>query len=187
MVSYNSFMPHIHTGPRQHDLTVSAVIVRDATSNDPKVLLHLHKKLKKWMQFGGHVELGETPWAAIKHELFEETGYDFSQLKLLQPKKRISTLDKAVLHPTPLCVNTHETIADHFHTDLTYVFVTNEDARDEVAEGETDNMQLFTSDEIEKLETEANIKQICIFALEMLKDESYELVSPVLYSTNSRT
>jgi 8-oxo-dGTP pyrophosphatase MutT (NUDIX family) len=56
-------MPHIHTGPGEHDHTASAVIIRNE-SDGPKVLLHLHKKLNRLLQPGGHVELHETPWQA---------------------------------------------------------------------------------------------------------------------------
>lgn len=38
------------------------------------VLLHRHKRLGIWMQPGGHVEAGETPWEAAARETAEETG-----------------------------------------------------------------------------------------------------------------
>jgi len=41
-----------------------------------KVLLVLHKKLKKWLPVGGHVELNETPEEAAKREAKEEAGID---------------------------------------------------------------------------------------------------------------
>ena len=69
-------MPHIHTAPNQHDMTVSAyIILRDG--EDLKCLVHLHKKVGKLMQIGGHIELDETPWQSVVHELFEESGYDY--------------------------------------------------------------------------------------------------------------
>jgi 8-oxo-dGTP pyrophosphatase MutT (NUDIX family) len=38
------------------------------------VLLHRHKRLGIWIQPGGHVDPGETPWAAALREAGEETG-----------------------------------------------------------------------------------------------------------------
>jgi 8-oxo-dGTP pyrophosphatase MutT (NUDIX family) len=38
------------------------------------VLLHFHKRLHMWLQTGGHVEPGETPWQAALRESEEETG-----------------------------------------------------------------------------------------------------------------
>ena len=38
------------------------------------VVLHLHKRLGIWLQPGGHIDSGETPWQAALHETREETG-----------------------------------------------------------------------------------------------------------------
>jgi 8-oxo-dGTP pyrophosphatase MutT (NUDIX family) len=38
------------------------------------VLLHRHKRLGLWLQPGGHLDSGETPWDAAQRETFEETG-----------------------------------------------------------------------------------------------------------------
>ncbi len=32
------------------------------------------------MQVGGHIELDETPWQAVEHELREESGYTLAEL-----------------------------------------------------------------------------------------------------------
>ena len=73
-------MSHIHNDPGHHDLTVSAfIILLDKTT--PKLLLHRHRILKKWLQFGGHVELNENPWTAIIRKMSEESGYGIEQLQ----------------------------------------------------------------------------------------------------------
>ena len=110
-------MPHIHTQDGQHDITVSAYIVR-MQDDEPLVLVHMHRKLGKLMQAGGHIELAETPWAALAHELAEETGYQLNELSVLQPTKQLPTLEHAVIHPVPLLVNTHRVNAEHYHSDL---------------------------------------------------------------------
>ncbi len=93
-------MSHIHTAPGQHDATVSAFIIRIDT--EPLVLLHKHKKLGILGQIGGHVELHENPWQAIQHEIKEESGYDITDLMILQPKPIIHDLRGGQLTPIPI-------------------------------------------------------------------------------------
>ena len=115
-------MPHIHTGSGEHDVTTSAYIVR-MQDDEPVVLVHMHRKFKKLMQAGGHIELTETPWAALAHELTEETGYTLGELSVLQPNAHRVIVTNAVTHPTPFLINTHKISNDHYHTDLCYAFV----------------------------------------------------------------
>jgi 8-oxo-dGTP pyrophosphatase MutT (NUDIX family)/GNAT superfamily N-acetyltransferase len=56
-----------HASPTH--VTASAVVTGDAG-----VVLHLHKRLSLWLQPGGHIDRGETPWAAALREAREETG-----------------------------------------------------------------------------------------------------------------
>ena len=42
--------------------------------NNGNFLLMNHKKLGKWVQPGGHIELNEDPEEAAIRETFEETG-----------------------------------------------------------------------------------------------------------------
>jgi len=44
-------MSHIHTEPHQHDLTVTAYILK-IDSSEPKALLHMHKKLNILLPIG---------------------------------------------------------------------------------------------------------------------------------------
>ena len=68
-------------------------------------VLHWHKRLGGWMQPGGHVDAGETPWAAALRETREETG-----LPVRHPGDgpRLLHLDA---HPA----------GAHFHLDLRYL------------------------------------------------------------------
>lgn len=148
---YNLYMPHIHTQPGQHDLTVSAYIIR-TDGKQPRAMMHVHRKLGLILQFGGHVELDETPWQAILHELVEETGYQPEQLQLLQPKNRLTMSDpnsNTVVHPYPVTVQTHP-FGDkpHRHTDISYAFVTSEEPRNAPHEGEATNFIFFTAEEL---------------------------------------
>jgi len=131
-------MAHIHTNPGEHDQTASAFIVR-TDRTEPELLLHVHKKLGVLLQIGGHVELTETPWQAVCHEVVEETGYSLDQLKLLQPRLRMKSLEGATLHPLPVVYNTHNFDPEsiHKHTDVSYVFVTDSDPNGLPANGES--------------------------------------------------
>ena len=48
--------------------------VRMAVKYNGKFVLCYHRKARKWDCVGGRVEKGESPLAAAKRELFEETG-----------------------------------------------------------------------------------------------------------------
>jgi 8-oxo-dGTP pyrophosphatase MutT (NUDIX family) len=158
-------MPHIHTATGQHDHTVSAYIFRydgesDADLENLKLLVHMHKKFGMLLQPGGHVELNENPWAAISHELKEETGYDMDQLHLLQPNMPMVTKlsnPSAILHPVPFFVNTHDAStpeldgAVHRHTDTNYIFLTGEAPRHALGEDESQDLRWLSQNEIEEL------------------------------------
>lgn len=119
-------MPHLNTGPGEYDLTASALILRELDGR-PHLLVHRHRKLGLLMQPGGHVERAEDPWAAVAHELREESGYELEQLLLLQPVHRIEHAPGVEVLPQPLCVDVHPIGDDHFHTDLLYGFVATAD------------------------------------------------------------
>ena len=50
-------------------VTASAIVI-----GERGVVLHKHKRLGIWLQPGGHIDAGETPWAAALREAEEETG-----------------------------------------------------------------------------------------------------------------
>ena len=136
-------MPHIHTEVGQHDHTVTAYIVRDDFET-PRLLLHMHKKLGVLLAIGGHIELSETPWAAMAHEIEEEAGYTMDDLDVLQPKVRIGTYSDVVVHPQPLVMNTHDITADHFHSDTSYAFVAHGEPTGELGDGESADLRWLT-------------------------------------------
>jgi len=167
-------MAHIHTKPGQYDLTVSAYIVR--TAPIPRILLHRHKTLGVYIQPGGHVELDETPWQAIIHELREETGYDMGQLRILQPHLRPPVPVHGDFHPQPVCLRSFpfEGLAGHFHTDITYAFVTEEEPRYQVGEGESHDLTWVTREELLALpadQTYEDVRQLGIYILDQLLTE----------------
>ena len=170
-------MGHIHTEHGQHDLTTSAFIIRIGEDEEPKLILHMHKKLNRWLQFGGHVELDENPWQAIAREIEEESGYTLDQLKFLQPVTRIKKLE-ANVHPQPICVNTHVIQEGHYHTDLTYAFTTSVDPANPRREGESDEIRSFTMAELAQEDNIADMLTIGTFVIDEIFGEWLETDCP---------
>jgi 8-oxo-dGTP pyrophosphatase MutT (NUDIX family) len=76
------------------------------------VVLLVHRRLGFWMQPGGHLDPGETPWDAARRETEEETGL-------------------TAVHPPggPLLthVDVHEAAEGHVHLDLRYLLLAPDD------------------------------------------------------------
>jgi 8-oxo-dGTP pyrophosphatase MutT (NUDIX family) len=104
-------MAHIH---EKIDFTASVFIVRDG-----KVLLHLHKKLGKWLQPGGHIELDEDPNQAAMREVKEETGFDIELIGNPRPTLQEFDLSDSDIIP-PKFLNRHHFNEMHEHVDFVY-------------------------------------------------------------------
>jgi 8-oxo-dGTP pyrophosphatase MutT (NUDIX family) len=173
-------MSHIHTEPNQHDLTVGALIIK-TDGHEPTVLLHRHKKLGIYLQFGGHVELHETPWQAIVREIKEEAGYDISQLQLLQPELRLQAMQRLILHPQPMAVHSHQYgELDHFHSELVYAFVTDQAPTHTSGKGESKELMAFTVKQLSDLGSDdihEDTCTMCSYAMDQLYHQ-WQLVDP---------
>jgi len=71
-------------------------------------VLHLHKRLHRWMQPGGHIDSGEAPWDAALRESEEETG-----LVVRHPDDG----------PRLIHLDVHEAAEGHTHLDLRYLLL----------------------------------------------------------------
>jgi 8-oxo-dGTP pyrophosphatase MutT (NUDIX family) len=101
-------------------VTASAIVV------GPRgVVLHRHKRLGIWLQPGGHIDPGETPWEAARREAREETGLDVGPVT-----DRLVHVD---VHPGP---------RSHTHLDLRYL-VDGGDADPAPAPGESQEIAWF--------------------------------------------
>lgn len=171
-------MPHIHTEPGQHDHTASAFIIHldDVKSSEPEILFHVHKKIGKLMQFGGHIELNENTWQAISHEIPEESGYNMNQLSILQPSLRLHELSNAILHPTPVAQNTHHYGGgeeEHYHVDTSYAFVTHELPETLPGDDESTDFAWISLNDFHTMDPKlftSKSRQIAMFILEKLLD-----------------
>jgi 8-oxo-dGTP pyrophosphatase MutT (NUDIX family) len=97
-------------------ITASAFVVDEPFTN---TLLVFNRKLNKWLQPGGHLEINETPLEASQRELAEECGiYD-------------ATLVARRFHrPVPLDIDIHNIPEStskgepsHYHCDFRYLYV----------------------------------------------------------------
>jgi len=140
-------MPHIHTEPNQHDVTVSAWIFRDK-GHDVEVFVHMHRKIKKYMEVGGHMELDETPWQTIAHELAEETGYSLGELEIYQPSYMPINLRNVMVHPVPTLVVTYQPVPGHYHTDMSYAFHTSSEPLNKSGVGESQDLRWMSLQEL---------------------------------------
>lgn len=143
-------MAHIHTAPGHHDTTVSFFILR-TDFEEPKLVYHVHRKTGMLSMFGGHVELHENPWQAALHEITEESGYEHSQLTILQPQERLPSLTGGIVHPVPVVSYTGRYLQEvpHFHSDSMYALVASEEATGKPEAGEATDIRLFTLAELQ--------------------------------------
>lgn len=143
-------MSHIHTEPGQHDTVVSFYIIR-TDSSVPRVLVHMHRKIHKLSQLGGHVELTENPWQAVVRELKEESGYTISELQVLQPVNTVPEISGPVVHPVPAACMTFKNPNEHYHSDLGYAFVSSAAPHSIPDENESQDLRWLTLSEYQDM------------------------------------
>jgi 8-oxo-dGTP pyrophosphatase MutT (NUDIX family) len=99
------------------------------------VLLLEHRRLGIWLQPGGHIDPGETPWDAALRESREETGLEVSFA---------GPFDDAGV-PELIHVDVHEGGRGHTHLDLRYL-IDGGDADPDPPEGESQQIGWFDWD-----------------------------------------
>jgi len=90
-------------------------------------VLHWHKRLGGWLQPGGHVDAGETPWEAALREAHEETG-----LPVRHPEGGAQLVHLDV-HPA----------GPHVHLDVRYLLLA-ENANPSPPAGESQQVRWFS-------------------------------------------
>lgn len=142
-------MPHIHTEPGQHDVTVSAYIMREI-AGELRGLVHVHKRIRKLMQIGGHLEINETPMQCLAKEIQEESGYSVGQIDIVQPFETQLELEWGTVQPTPLLSVTFAQAAQHYHDDYIYACMAHGEPKDKPAKGESNDIRWLSFAEMQR-------------------------------------
>jgi 8-oxo-dGTP pyrophosphatase MutT (NUDIX family) len=125
--------------------TGSALVV---SGDGTRCLLHHHRKLDRWLQFGGHCDGEEDVLAVAKREAFEESGID----GLIVASRRPFDLD---IHEIPA-------IGDepaHFHYDIRYVLIAPEQTEFR-SSPESKELRWFRPDELNEQELDAGLRRM---------------------------
>ena len=101
-------MPHIH---EKIDFTVAIFVVENG-----RILLVLHRRLKKWLPLGGHIELDEEPETAALREAEEESGLQVQLIGDRPPTTEPGT--RALIAPRFLDI--HRITETHEHIGMIY-------------------------------------------------------------------
>ncbi|MCX6720704.1 MAG: NUDIX domain-containing protein [Candidatus Staskawiczbacteria bacterium] len=151
-------MAHIH---ESIDFVVNAFIVYD-----DKVLLINHKKLKKWLSIGGHIELNENPEEALFREIKEECGLD---VDIIGGKPNMPGSKWPGFKPlyNPMFLDVHDISETHKHVALNYFLKAKSDKYIFNKE-EHNDIRWFSKEDLEKPEFDVP-SEIKFYANEALK------------------
>ena len=125
--------------------TGSAFVV---SADGKRVLMHHHRKLDRWLQFGGHCDGEADVLAVARREAHEESGIS----------------DLAVASGRPFDLDIHEIPAfgsepPHQHYDLRYVLVAPDHAEFRTS-SESNQLRWFTCDEMKGLELDSGLQRL---------------------------
>lgn len=143
-----------------------------------RTLLLWHKRLKRWMPPGGHIDADETPEEAARRECKEETGLDVEILDDAQPDLFTGNSAEGAMLKKPIAMLLEEIPASvergepaHQHMDFLFLARPLDESQVlELAREEADNMRWFTKDEVAELnETSEIFSNVKHYILDSLK------------------
>ena len=115
---------------------------------DNKVLLHKHKKLRRWLPVGGHIDRDELPLDAAKREVLEEAGLE---VEFYQGEQKFLRTEDVKSLPVPAHLLLEDINPFHQHIDFVYFARSSSDEILPEAE-EFGNLYWFSLDQLEKTE-----------------------------------
>lgn len=125
---------------------------------DDRVLLIFHKKLKKWLPPGGHLDSNETPAEGARREAFEETGMEIEFIK--QENVWVERWNANSFERPYLClieeIPSHKDVPAHQHIDFIYLARPVGGQMKENS-AETDGLRWFSLEEVEALSPDENV------------------------------
>lgn len=122
-------------------ITGSVMVVNEARD---KTFMILHKKLQIWLQPGGHCDGNPNPSETAYREVIEETGFTKFHME--------PTIFDIDVHPYPEKTTSEGVFEpEHFHYDVRYLVVINENEAVSLQVEEVDDGRWFTLDEAFKL------------------------------------
>lgn len=125
--------------------TGSALVV---SADGEKALLHHHRKLDLWLQFGGHCDGDEDVLRVAQREALEESGIE----GLIVASAKPFDLD---IHEIPA----HGDEPAHSHYDVRWMLIAPSDAAFSVSE-ESHDLQWFTPEEMLALPLEEGLQRL---------------------------
>ncbi|MBI2172775.1 MAG: NUDIX domain-containing protein [Candidatus Aenigmarchaeota archaeon] len=138
------------------DMTVAGYLIHDG-----KLLLIFHKKLKRWLPIGGHIEKDEIPDDAVIREIKEETELEAEIVRNDKPNTRCNVSNTAI----PFHTNVHS-VGDHDHYCLFYLCKTN-DIKKLKINSELEDFRWFTKSELENRDVSEDVRNIGLKAFEL--------------------
>ncbi len=127
---------------------------------DDRVLLIFHRKLKKWLPPGGHMDPNEMPFETAIREAFEETGLEVELIK--QENIWVEHFNASSFPRPYLClleeIPEYKGLKAHQHMDFVYVgrAIGGELIQNET---ETDGIKWFGMEDVEALHSNVDIYQ----------------------------